>query len=262
MDVDGDGTRRSQRVTRSRTSASRSAGSTGRSSSAVEPNVRAGRAERRGRLDHRGRAARPGFRAARLAQPRRAGTPALANLPGLVQLQREHPAPEPAAAGRHRPGRVGDPAGARRHGVDVAVREPGRVRAHLRADPLAGVPAKSMILQFARGDKTVPNPTTSAIIRAGGLAGPDDALPERPRGRAPVPRFSTNPHTFLTNIAGLAPPVRAVRGGGPGCRSRMFFASGGATVDRPGRRRARSSRRRWSAHRRRIWPTSRNPLAR
>ena len=39
---------------------------------------------------------------------------------------------------------------------------------HLRADPLEGVPAKSIILQFARGDQTVPNPTTSAIIRAGG----------------------------------------------------------------------------------------------
>ena len=30
-----------------------------------------------------------------------------------------------------------------------------------------GVPAKSVILQFARTDQTVPNPTTSAIIRAG-----------------------------------------------------------------------------------------------
>ena len=54
---------------------------------------------------------------------------------------------------------------------------------HLRADPLEGVPAKSIILQFARGDQTVPNPTTSAIIRAGRDRGPDDALPERPRVR-------------------------------------------------------------------------------
>jgi hypothetical protein len=34
---------------------------------------------------------------------------------------------------------------------------------HLRADPLDGVPAKAVIVQFAKGDRTVPNPTTSAI---------------------------------------------------------------------------------------------------
>ena len=46
----------------------------------------------------------------------------------------------------------------------------GRVRRRTCArGPLAGVPAKSMILQYARGDQTVPNPTTSAIIRAGAL---------------------------------------------------------------------------------------------
>src|SRR5262249_52320082 len=40
----------------------------------------------------------------------------------------------------------------------------------LRKTPLPGVPAKSIIFQFAKGDQTVPNPNTTAILRAGELA--------------------------------------------------------------------------------------------
>jgi hypothetical protein len=38
---------------------------------------------------------------------------------------------------------------------------------HVRAEPLAGNAPKPLIFQFARGDQTVPNPTSSALIRAG-----------------------------------------------------------------------------------------------
>src|SRR5262249_11489434 len=41
---------------------------------------------------------------------------------------------------------------------------------HLRKNPLAGVPAKSVIIIFAKGDQTVQNPITSALLRAGDLA--------------------------------------------------------------------------------------------
>src|SRR5712691_621946 len=41
---------------------------------------------------------------------------------------------------------------------------------HLRVSPLDGVEPRPVIFQFAKGDKTVPNPTTSAILRAGDLA--------------------------------------------------------------------------------------------
>jgi hypothetical protein len=40
---------------------------------------------------------------------------------------------------------------------------------HLQKQPLMGVPAKLVILQFPKGDKTHPNPTT-AMLRAGDLA--------------------------------------------------------------------------------------------
>jgi hypothetical protein len=76
---------------------------------------------------------------------------------------------------------------------------------HLRSAPLPGVPAKQVIIQFAKGDQTVPNPTATAILRAGDLAdratffrndiafGVFAATPPP----NPIPK---NPHTFLTNF--------------------------------------------------------------
>jgi hypothetical protein len=66
-------------------------------------------------------------------------------------------------------------------------------------------PLTKVIFQFARGDQTVPNPTTSAILRACGCASRAtlfrndlvQALPPPPPPAIPVPK---NPHTFLTNI--------------------------------------------------------------
>ena len=55
------------------------------------------------------------------------------NLPGPFAVQREHAAAESAAARRHRPGRVGDPAADRVDGVDVAGGQPGRVRSRTSA---------------------------------------------------------------------------------------------------------------------------------
>ena len=127
---------------------------------------------------------------------------------------------------------------------------------HIRADPLDGVPAKSIILQFARGDQTVPNPTTSAIIRAGGLQD-RTTLFRNDLAFAADPTFPKNPHTFLTRLPGLAPPGALPSHSRPRIRSRSSSppaARPWSTRTAPGR----SSRRRWSAHHRRIWPTSRN----
>ena len=102
----------------------------------------------------------------------------------------------------------------------------------IRKDPLPGDLAKSVIIQFARGDETVPNPTATALIRSGDL-----------KDRATFFRndlafalgvgFGKNPHTFLTNIAGT-PPVAAVAVGAQ-TQIGVFLASDGAvTIDPDG----------------------------
>jgi len=101
---------------------------------------------------------------------------------------------------------------------------------HLRMDPLDGVEAKSVIVQFARGDQTVPNPTTTAILRAGDLA--DRATFFRnDLAFAANPATPKNPHTFLTRIN-----VPAVAGIALAAQEQIavFFASDGTITTDPG----------------------------
>jgi len=101
---------------------------------------------------------------------------------------------------------------------------------HIRKQPLLGNGAKPVIVQFAKGDQTVPNPTASALIRAGDLE--DRATYYRNdlafAANAATPK---NPHTFLTNIAGggLAPSVAI----GAQTQIATFFASRGVTLIDP-----------------------------
>lgn len=86
-----------------------------------------------------------------------------------------------------------------------------------------------MIFQFAKGDSTVPNPTTSAILRAGDLA--DRASYFRnDLAFAANPATPKNPHTFLTNIAH---PAMALLAGVAQTQIAVFFASHGAMVIDP-----------------------------
>ena len=48
--------------------------------------------------------------------------------------------------------------------------DPVAYAVHLQKQPLKGVPAKPVILQFAKGDKIHPNPTNTAMLRAADLA--------------------------------------------------------------------------------------------
>jgi len=109
---------------------------------------------------------------------------------------------------------------------------PAAYAVHLRSRPLAGVPAKSVILQYARSDQTVPNPTTSAIIRAGALQDRTTAF-RNDLAFAADPTFPKNPHTFLTRLPGLAPPGAAAVAVAGQDQIAQFFASGGATVVDP-----------------------------
>jgi len=102
----------------------------------------------------------------------------------------------------------------------------------IRKSPLTGQAAKQVIIQFARGDKTNPNPTTTAIIRAGDLAARTTFFRDDLAFALGV-GFGKNPHTFLTNISGT--PAVATVAIGAQTQIAIFFASNGAlTIDPDG----------------------------
>jgi hypothetical protein len=105
---------------------------------------------------------------------------------------------------------------------------------HLRKTPLAGMSAKRVIIQFARGDQTVPNPTTTAILRAGDLA--DRATYFRYDRAFPLlfaadPTAPKNPHRFLIGL-GISPAALTIA---IAAQSQIadFFASDGVVVSDP-----------------------------
>jgi Bacterial Ig-like domain len=101
------------------------------------------------------------------------------------------------------------------------------------ANPAAYAPhvTAPVIYQFARSDQTVPNPTTSAILRACGCA--DRATVFRnDLVFATNPAVPKNPHTFLTNLAIAAAAPYAVAAQQ---QIATFFSSDGAvTIDPDG----------------------------
>jgi hypothetical protein len=73
---------------------------------------------------------------------------------------------------------------------------------HLRKTPLDGQLPKPVLYQFARGDQSATNPTTTAILRAGDLA--DRATYFRnDLAFAADSHFPKNPHIFLINLSPL-----------------------------------------------------------
>ncbi len=93
----------------------------------------------------------------------------------------------------------------------------------IRKNPLPGDLSKSVIIQFARGDMTVPNPTATALIRSGDLT--DRATFYRNDIAFPLGLGLHNPHTFLTSL----PKPIAIE---PQIQIGVFFATDGAlTID-------------------------------
>ncbi len=108
--------------------------------------------------------------------------------------------------------------------------DPVAYASHVRLAPLDGVPAKSVIVQFAKGDQTVPNPTASALIRAGALE--DRATFFRNDiAFATIPGYTVkNPHTFLSNVTSATAGPLAVAAQ---MQIGVFLASDGATTIDP-----------------------------
>ncbi|HET9675128.1 MAG TPA: Ig-like domain-containing protein [Gaiellaceae bacterium] len=100
------------------------------------------------------------------------------------------------------------------------------------ANPAAYAPhvTAPIIIQFARGDQTVPNPTTSAIIRAGDLQS-RTTLYRHDLAFAANPTLGKNPHAFVTSLTGgFAPFAVAAQ-----TQIATFLASDGTvTIDPDG----------------------------
>ncbi|HZF05494.1 MAG TPA: hypothetical protein VE932_14280 [Patescibacteria group bacterium] len=94
----------------------------------------------------------------------------------------------------------------------------------IRRSPLTG-DGTPVIYQFAKGDRTVPNPTTTALIRAGDLNDRTSYM----RHDLNVGFTTANPHTFLTFGVGPTAALLAQE------QIAIFLASDGAvTVDPDG----------------------------
>ncbi|HEX8139728.1 MAG TPA: Ig-like domain-containing protein [Pyrinomonadaceae bacterium] len=103
---------------------------------------------------------------------------------------------------------------------------------YIRKSPLPGQSAKNVVVQIARGDKTVPNPTNTALIRAGDLA--DRTTMFRNDLAFPLGvGFSKNPHTFLTDLA-LPPAVRLVAVQAQTQIATFLASDGAVTIDPDG----------------------------
>jgi hypothetical protein len=106
---------------------------------------------------------------------------------------------------------------------------PAAYAPHLRKDPLPGVPAKSVIIQIAKGDETAPNPTTTAIVRAGELT--DRTVCYRhDLARVAIPSLPRNPHGFM-----VSPSITAFKAISLGAQAQIatFFASDGTEIIQP-----------------------------
>ena len=99
---------------------------------------------------------------------------------------------------------------------------------HLRKIPLDGVATRPFFIQNAKGDQTVPNPTSSAIVRAGD-AHDRWTLFRNDLVRMARPTAPANPHTFLTNIATTAGDLAIAAQ----TQIAVFFESDGAVVIDP-----------------------------
>jgi hypothetical protein len=101
--------------------------------------------------------------------------------------------------------------------------------AGIRKRPLAGNTAKPVIVQMAQGDVVVPNPTTTAIVRAGGLADRTTRF-RNDIAYALDATVGKTGHTFLTNISVPSAAPYAV---GAQQQIAVFFATNGATTIDP-----------------------------
>jgi hypothetical protein len=112
---------------------------------------------------------------------------------------------------------------------------PASYAAALRRLPFAQTPVRPVIFQYAHGDKIVPNPTTTAIVRAGGLS---DRVTVFRNDIAAANKLgiSTLGHGFLTDLGNpQTPAATLLMALAAQNQIAIFFSSNGAqTIDPDG----------------------------
>jgi hypothetical protein len=111
------------------------------------------------------------------------------------------------------------------------LRDPTAYAPHLRKEPLPGIPAKSVIILYGKGDQTVPNPAETAVVRAGDLADRTTYY-RHDLAFAADPTIGKNPHAILTAIGFPNPLVMAIARGEQQ-EVAAFFASDGTQIIHP-----------------------------
>jgi len=101
---------------------------------------------------------------------------------------------------------------------------------HLEFEPLTGVPAKSVMVLYAKGDMAAPNPRTTALVRAGKLR-EKTIFFRNDIAFAEDPTVSKDPHTFLQPLTTAGVAGQVARGGQTAIAD--FFVSGGTTINHP-----------------------------
>jgi hypothetical protein len=94
---------------------------------------------------------------------------------------------------------------------------------YLQQLPLLGLSAKAVLYQWAVGDRTVPNPTTAALLRAGRLE-PASSLYRHDQAAVGLSDRFKNPHGFL--VWTLFPEVHAIGRAAQEQVARFFAAAG------------------------------------
>lgn len=100
---------------------------------------------------------------------------------------------------------------------------------HLRTAPLPGVQPGRVLVQLALGDAVVPNPTSSALVRAGDLADLTTLL-RYDRLRPGLAKEWTEPHGFLLRSL-VTGPVGVLARAAQEQVARFFLADGAAAWD-------------------------------
>jgi hypothetical protein len=109
--------------------------------------------------------------------------------------------------------------------------DPAANAVHLRKQPLLGVPAKSVVIVMSKGDQNIPNPWTTAVIRAGDLA--DRTIYYRnDLAYAEDSRVPKNPHMLVGQIGSAVPLAREIAFGVQELIA-TFLASDGTAVTHP-----------------------------